>query len=113
MADAPLQRLHAAHRSPDDGDKPANPERIEQPRWLATMSRIVKRGKARSGWVRLLLGDVVSPLPIASAQMMKWWSGIERPAGPDQKVQPMMDRADRRQDKDDIVVGGCAGPCVT
>ena len=27
------------------------------------------------------------------------------PAGPDQKVQPMMGRADRGQDQDDVVVG--------
>jgi hypothetical protein len=34
---------------------------------------------------------------------------IKRPAGPDQEVQPMMDRTDRRQDKDRIVARGRAG----
>jgi hypothetical protein len=33
---------------------------------------------------------------------------IKRPAGPDQEVQPMMDRTDRRQDKDRIGARGRA-----
>ena len=36
--------------------------------------------------------------------------GIERPAGPDQEIQPMVRRADRGQREDDVVVGACARP---
>jgi hypothetical protein len=35
---------------------------------------------------------------------------IERPVGPDEKIQPVMGRADRGQDQDDIVVGGHTRP---
>jgi len=35
---------------------------------------------------------------------------IERPVGPDEKIQAVMGRADRGQDQDDVVIGGGARP---
>src|SRR5215472_16974401 len=48
----------------------------------STMSRIVNFGNCIRGWALELLGEVVSPFPIASVQMMKYLSGSSAFPGP-------------------------------
>jgi hypothetical protein len=54
------------------------------------------------GCALLLEGEVLSPLLIASVQMMKKLAGIEGPAGPDQVVESMMIAADRGDHQDGV-----------
>ncbi len=46
------------------------------------MSRMVNFGKLMRGCAVELLGEVVSPFPIASVQMMKYLSGSSALPGP-------------------------------
>jgi hypothetical protein len=100
-----LQRLHAAHRGAHNRSKPFNAERTEQ----ALLARDhVAYGKPRKQQIRLRSAvarrrcQSVADRIDADDEVAV---GIERTARSDQEIQPVMGRADRGQDQDDVVVG--------
>ncbi len=48
----------------------------------ATMSRMLNLGNCIRGWASLVEGEVVSPLPMASVAMMKYFDGSSARPGP-------------------------------
>ena len=79
-------------------------------RWLATMSRMEKRGNERIGLRLAVAGGSAQPVSDRVGANDEVALRIERPPGTDQKIQPMMGRADRRQDEDDVVISARTGP---